>query len=248
MGWQTANAVILHAGNTIINPNGLFVYDGAPAAGNLVLAVASVAGTDQFGNAYGAQLQVGNSTAPAQVLITQSTSGQAAEVSFPMPAQSLSNVPNVAGGVVSGGPLVNLLASGPALAAGGFTDWVQTVMFSNDGSGTEARMEFRYVDTSGTAHVKASYDGTGWTISGNLAVTTINGSANTGTAGLTDGTINGSSSTAGLANGQITGTSGGASAGTAHTHGAGNYAVTSGQHSHSSGSYAVTNGTHNHAI
>lgn len=216
MGWQTVNAVILHAGNTIINPTGVFVYAGTPAAGNLVLAAAAVAGTDQFGNAYGKQLQVGDSTAPAQVLITQSADGLASEVSFPMTAVSLSNVPNVAGGFAS--PLAQLLMSGPALAAGGFTDWVQTIQFSNDGAGTEARMEFRYVDTSGTAHVMASYDGTGWTISGNLTVTTINGSANTGTAGLP--------------NGQITNTSGPASAGTAHTHTAGTYAVTNGQHNH----------------
>lgn len=77
---------------------------------------------------------------------------------------------------------------------------------------------------------------------------TVNGSASTGSAGLTDGTINGTSNTAGLANGTINGTSGGASAGTAHTHGGGSYAVTSGQHSHGPGSYAVTNGNHGHLL
>lgn len=77
---------------------------------------------------------------------------------------------------------------------------------------------------------------------------TVNGSADTATAGLTDGTINGSCTNAGLTNGQITGTSGAASAGTAHTHGGGSYAVTNGQHAHGSGTYAVTNGTHQHAF
>ena len=245
MGWQTEAVTVLFAGNTIINPSGIFIYSGAPAAGNLVAAIAPASGTDSFGNAYGKQLQVGNSSAPAQVLITQSANNQAAEITFPMPAQSLSNVPNVAGGVVSGGPLVNLLFSGPAIAA--VADWVQMVAFSNDNAGTNARMEFRYIDSSSVAHVIASYNGTGWTMT-NLTVSTINGSANTGTAGLTDGTLNGTSSTAGLPNGGINGTSGAQSAGTAHTHGAGSYAVISGQHSHSPGSYAVTNGTHNHAI
>jgi len=82
-------------------------------------------------------------------------------------------------------------------------------------------------------------------ISGTLSV---GGSTDTGSSGLTDGTINGTSSTAGLANGQISGTSGSQSAGTAHTHGPGSYAVTSGQHSHGPGSYAVANGTHQHAL
>lgn len=41
-----------------------------------------------------------------------------------------------------------------------------------------------------------------------------------------------STSNNGIANGQITGTSGGASAGTAHTHGGGSYSVTDGHHSH----------------
>jgi hypothetical protein len=52
VGWQVVNATVLHAGNTIINPNGIFVYSGAPAAGNLIASSAPAAGTDQFGNAY----------------------------------------------------------------------------------------------------------------------------------------------------------------------------------------------------
>jgi hypothetical protein len=52
MGWQTEVAVQLQAGNTIINPNGTFVYSSAPASGNLIFSAAPVAGTDQFGNKY----------------------------------------------------------------------------------------------------------------------------------------------------------------------------------------------------
>ena len=81
-----------------------------------------------------------------------------------------------------------------------------------------------------------------------LNVLQVNGSPNTATAGLTDGTINGTSGQSGLPNGGITGTSGGASAGTAHTHGPGSFSVTNGQHTHQPGSFAVTNGTHSHVL
>lgn len=36
----------------IINSSGAFFYNGAPALGNLIASIASVAGTDSFGNAY----------------------------------------------------------------------------------------------------------------------------------------------------------------------------------------------------
>lgn len=51
MGWQTFSVVQLFAGDTIINPTGLFVYSGTPAAGNLIFSIVNAAGTDQFGNA-----------------------------------------------------------------------------------------------------------------------------------------------------------------------------------------------------
>lgn len=89
-------------------------------------------------------------------------------------------------------------------------------------------------------------DGAGnMTVSGSLSV---NGSTSTANAGLTDGTINGTSGQSGLPNGGTTGTSGGASAGTAHTHGPGSYSVSNGQHTHAPGSFAVTNGTHKHVL
>ena len=36
----------------IINPSGIFVYDGTPAAGNLIASITAAPGTDQFGNSY----------------------------------------------------------------------------------------------------------------------------------------------------------------------------------------------------
>jgi hypothetical protein len=52
MGWNTEAVTVLFAGNTIINPSGIFTYSGAPAAGNLIFSSAPAAGTDQFGNPY----------------------------------------------------------------------------------------------------------------------------------------------------------------------------------------------------
>jgi hypothetical protein len=52
MGWQVQNATVLIAGNTVINPNGIFTYSGPPAAGNLIASSAPAAGTDSFGNNY----------------------------------------------------------------------------------------------------------------------------------------------------------------------------------------------------
>jgi hypothetical protein len=43
--------------NFVINSSGAFFYSGTPAAGNLFLALASVAGSDGFGNTYVAGLQ-----------------------------------------------------------------------------------------------------------------------------------------------------------------------------------------------
>jgi hypothetical protein len=40
------------AGDTIITPSGMFVYNGTPALGNLSVSIASASGTDGFGNVY----------------------------------------------------------------------------------------------------------------------------------------------------------------------------------------------------
>jgi hypothetical protein len=185
----------------VINSSGMFFYSPSEAAGNLIISVASSAGTDGFGNAYPKGVSLGRSGDASQVQLLTGTggTGTASEVAFPIPTLSLSNIPNVGAGIVSG-TFADLVISGPALAAAGFTDWVQAVQFSNDGSGTEARMEFRYVDTSGSAHVIASYNGTGWTFGS--AVTASGGMSVSG--GLTVDTINGSSSTGAGDNGGVT--------------------------------------------
>ncbi len=53
MPWSAQVAVQLQAGNTIINPSGVFVYNSnGPGLGNLIVSEAPAAGTDQFGNAF----------------------------------------------------------------------------------------------------------------------------------------------------------------------------------------------------
>lgn len=45
-----ASSGVFKAGNTLVNANGIFVYSGTPAAGNLIASLCPVAVTDPFGN------------------------------------------------------------------------------------------------------------------------------------------------------------------------------------------------------
>lgn len=59
MGWQTVVAAIFQAGNrTVINAQGLFVYNGPPALGNLIASIAPAAGVDPKGNSFPQGLSV----------------------------------------------------------------------------------------------------------------------------------------------------------------------------------------------
>lgn len=115
--------------------------------------------------------------------------------------------------------------------------WSSAAAIESDGS---------FIDLAGTSTIQISAPAI--SIGTGAQTVQINGSSNTASAGLADGTINGSSQQVGLPNGGIQGTSGAASAGTAHTHGPGSFSVTNGQHTHGPGSYAVTNGTHSHTL
>jgi hypothetical protein len=235
MGWQTQIAVQIQAGNTIINPDGIFTYSGTPAAGNLIFSSAPAAGTDSFGNAYvegaSAYITTGGSTFALQ-LGNQGTNGAA----FFIHNQTTppSNDPGFSANLASPSGTAAEIVSGKATAGS-----TQAVLIVSDST------------LSGTPGGEVDISAGLTTFSGSVTITgtaSINGSNNTASNGLTDGTINGSSSNAGLTNGTINGTSGAASAGTAHTHGGGSYAVTNGQHNHSPGSYAVTDGNHNHVL
>lgn len=74
-GWQILKSglatffnVVLSGGTVtgpdyILNPQGFFFYNGAPAAGNLIISVAPAAGADAFGNAYPAGVEIFGATA-----------------------------------------------------------------------------------------------------------------------------------------------------------------------------------------
>jgi hypothetical protein len=166
MGWQTESVVQLIAGNTIINASGDFIYDGSPAAGNLMIALAPAAGTDSFGNAYIKGIQVGKNTDTAQIDLVPGSGGAAARINFVTPSVSVSNTPNMAGGLSGGTP--ELLMSGPGGTVAGRRDWVQILMQANTGS-AEAACAFIYVDTSGTPQTAGFYNGATWQIA-NLAI------------------------------------------------------------------------------
>jgi hypothetical protein len=52
-GFPLNVATVFQAGNTtVINSAGTFIYQGAPALGTLIIALASQAGTDPYGNHY----------------------------------------------------------------------------------------------------------------------------------------------------------------------------------------------------
>jgi len=53
----------------ILDSSGLFIYDGTPAFGTLIMSLTSAAGTDQFGNAYsGPGIDI-SGTGPSEIQI-----------------------------------------------------------------------------------------------------------------------------------------------------------------------------------
>lgn len=132
---------------------------GPPATARA--AIASTAPkpiTDPYGNVRLAGVHVGANSGP-QVALVPTAGG--AQVSFPMPLPLLSNTPNMAAEAL-GALSANVIISGPALAAAGIEDWVQLVMFSNDGAGTASNMQFRAIDTAGNVTIIAEYNNSQW--------------------------------------------------------------------------------------
>lgn len=136
---------------------------GAPVTvqRHLLVSLASVAGTDDYGNTYPAGVQVGPASNNAQVQLIPGHQGNVAAMTFPMPGRALANVPNVAGGVIANAQDVAMVVSGPALASP--ADWCQLAFFSNDNVGTQANVNFIYVDSGGTAHTVGLFNGLGFT-------------------------------------------------------------------------------------
>jgi hypothetical protein len=205
MGWQTEIAVQIQAGDTIINPNGIFTYSGTPAAGNLIFSSAPAAGTDSFGNAYvegaAAYITTGGATFALQ-LGNQGSNGAAFFIHNQTSPPNAD--PGFSANLASPSGTAAEIVSGKATAGSG-----QAVIIVSDST------------LSGTAGGEVDISAGLTTTSGNMAITgtlTVNGTDQT--------------STNGLPNGGIQGTSGGQSAGTAHTHGPGSYSVSNGQHHH----------------
>jgi hypothetical protein len=197
--------VQLQAGDTIINPNGIFVYSGTPAAGNLIFSAAPAAGTDSFGNAYlegaAAYITTGGSTFALQ-LGNQGTNG----VAFFIHNQTTPP---------SADPGFSANLAGPSGTA------AEIVSGKGTSGSDQAVMIVSDSTLSGVAGGEVDIIAGLTTTSGNMTIAgtlSVNGSDQT--------------STVGLPNGGIQGTSGAASAGTAHTHGPGGYSVTNGQHHH----------------
>lgn len=80
MGWQNIYAAVLTAGNTtVINQQGLFVYNGKPALGNLIASLAPTGGTDPYGNVYTSYFKIYGSSGSA---INMGVSGPNAAIIF----------------------------------------------------------------------------------------------------------------------------------------------------------------------
>ena len=216
--------------------SGLFGYSPSAGAGNLVLSIAAVNGTDPYGNAYSAGVTSYNGGMSANL-----TSGGIAF--FQSPTQ-------LAAAVIEATPGEGFLALTSGQVSGGDTQAVVSVISADANSGQSAvTINAADFQVNNNATISGSLTVSGTDLGALVAsiVSALSGQVTT-TNGLADGTISGTSDTDGLPNGGINGTSGGASAGTAHTHSAGSYAVISGQHTHGNGSYAVTNGTHDHTL
>lgn len=129
-----------------------------PTARAAIASTAPKPVTDPYGNARLAGVHVGANSGP-QVALVPTAGG--AQVVFPMPLPLLSNVPNMAAEAL-GATFANLIISGPALSVAGAEDWVQIVMFSNNGAGTQSIMQFRAIDTSGNVTIPAEYNASQW--------------------------------------------------------------------------------------
>ena len=189
----------------------LLVYSPAAGAGNLIVSIAAMPGTDPYGNAYlegiTAYVTIGGDRIAVE-LGQGSFAGSPTAALFTHDQTSPAFFDPMVGAVQASAAGCSMVLYSGQSTGGASVSGVQASdsVFSGVAGG---QLEF----IGGQVVVQGTL-----TIDGDLILTTINGSANTGTSGLTSGVING--------------TSGAASAGTAHTHGPGTFAVANGQHNH----------------
>jgi hypothetical protein len=148
--------------------SGLFVYSPAPGAGNLILSIAAVPGTDPYGNAYRPILVAGLASGP-QVQITTSSADAAgveeAQVEFPTNSAIEAAAGHILSAVLGSGSAAyaTLIIDGPEAVAQG--DRVIIAMSSsNAGPTSTANGQFIYEAADGTQTVTASFSVAGWTI------------------------------------------------------------------------------------
>lgn len=126
-GFRNALAIIFQAGNrVIINGNGLFVYNGVPTLGNLIISETATAGTDPFGNVYKQGVTVYNG---GQSVELQATGGVALQNFFSGSVNEISPGQLKAGD--AGGSLQFIIG---APQATGSTDGAFINLTSSDGT------------------------------------------------------------------------------------------------------------------
>jgi hypothetical protein len=151
---------------------GYFLYSAAPGAGDLVLSIASAAGTDRFGNPYPGGLTVGLNTMPQMQLASSGGIGS---------LQVLYNNAGFGTAIIEGAILTgfaSFVINGAKNLTAGHTDFVGLEFNSSDGT-SSANMTLIYNDASGVAHTTMTNDWTGF----NVPAGTINAVApGTGTS------------------------------------------------------------------
>jgi hypothetical protein len=158
----------------VVDSSGIFFYNGTPAAGNLILALTNVGGSDSFGNTFIQGVTVGND-AGVQVLLATLSNTQAA-IQFPTNTSIEQTAANITANNNGAGALqfLQLAVSGPRLNVAAAMDWMQILFNSaNEGNTSSANMEFIYVGSNQNPHIQAVFDETGFNIlAGTIAAAT----------------------------------------------------------------------------
>ena len=189
--------LVIISGSSANGSNGLFVYSGAPAAGNLILSISAVAGTDQYGNNYrggGLAIYKGGQTFFIGI------PGLLPEIDFfTGVAMELKNA-NISAGTTGAAllQLIQLVISGPRGNAAGGTDWAQIVFTSNNAGGTAPASGFLvYINDAQVALSQLRWGANGVSIQNGLSLATVSTTANelnlTNAAGLAGNVVVGQS-------------------------------------------------------
>jgi hypothetical protein len=145
----------------IIDPQGIFFYSGTPALGNLVFAVSPTSGTDQFGNAYIALLQIGLN-GESQITFSVDGSGNGF-LKFNLPGFFNGGIEMFTSGSFAGFDIF-----GPANEATNENDYVNIAFNSSDGA-SSANLQIDWYDPTNTDHVFATCDYSGFNVVAGVA-------------------------------------------------------------------------------